>query len=154
MAPELRARLRHSIAGHEGLVLRAYDDATGRVIQPGDTVRGWPTIGYGRNLTGRGITQAEADYLLDNDLGENERELLVGSPWIAKLDLARQLVLLEMSYNLGAGNLLRGWPTFLGHVAAQRYDQAAALMLGSKWAGQVKSRALHLARLMQTGAFA
>lgn len=154
MTPELRNALRHSIAGHEGLVLRAYDDATGRVIQPGDTVRGWPTIGYGRNLTGRGITQGEADYLLDNDLATVERELLAGAPWVAGLDPARRLVLLEMSYNLGAGNLLRGWPTFLGHVAAQRYDQAAALMLGSKWAGQVKSRALHLARLMQTGAFA
>lgn len=154
MTPELRDALRHSIAGHEGLVLRAYDDATGRVIQPGDTVRGWASIGYGRNLVGRGVTQAEADYLLDNDLAVLERELLAGAPWVASLDPARQLVLFEMSFNLGAGNLLRGWPTFLGHVSAQRYDQAAALMLGSKWAGQVKSRALHLARLMQTGVIA
>ena len=38
--------------------LRVYDDATGRVVQPGQSVQGWLTIGYGRNLVGRGITRA------------------------------------------------------------------------------------------------
>ena len=72
---DVRDVLTRDLLGHEGEVLRAYDDATGRVVNPGDTVKGWLTIGVGRNLVGRGITQAESRYLLANDIAAVDAEL-------------------------------------------------------------------------------
>jgi lysozyme len=39
---------------HEDLRLFAYDDATGKPLKPGDTLKGHVSIGIGRNLEGYG----------------------------------------------------------------------------------------------------
>lgn len=151
MTPETRERWRNSIERHEGLVLAVYDDATGRTIGKGDTLLGWPTIGYGRNLTGRGITRQEAGVLLDNDMALVEADLDQLLPWWRGLDQVRQMVLAEMAFNLGAHNLVRGWPNFLRRVEAGQYIEAAQTMRVSRWASQVKARAWLLSDLMQRG---
>jgi len=59
------------LAGHEGEILQSYDDATGKVVGPGDHVAGTLTIGIGhtRNVyKGQRITKAESRRLLDQDL--------------------------------------------------------------------------------------
>jgi lysozyme len=151
MTPDTRARWKESIMRHEGLVLAVYDDATGRTIGKGDTLRGWPTIGYGRNLTGRGITRQEADLLLHNDMTIVTDELTRLVPWWRSLDQVRQMVLAEMAYNMGAANLVRGWPNFLRRVETGQYLEAAQTMRVSRWASQVRGRAHLLADLMQRG---
>lgn len=155
MSPDLQRRLRASLLKHEGLVLAAYDDATGRTIAPGTTVKGWVTIGYGRNLIGRGITSVEADYLLSNDLDVVERELDDHIPGWRHWTQPRQWAMCELGYNMGVARFASGWPNTMAHLRAGRFREAAAMLSGSKWRSQVgDGRALPIIRAMDKGTWA
>lgn len=137
---------------HEGLRLTVYDDATGEPIGPGATLIGHPTIGVGRALDVRGISAAEADALLVRDLDEAARELTEALPWVARLDPVRRAVLIDMRHNLGQRGLLRFRRT-LAAVEAGDWAAAARGMGRSRWARQVKTRAVRLQAMMQSGAW-
>ena len=152
MSPDLDRLIRASLLRHEGLMLSAYDDGTGRTIHPGDTVKGWVTIGYGRNLVGKGITTAEAEYLLANDLASTERELDAHFPGWRRWTQPRQWALLELGYNLGAARFATTWPNTAAHLRAGRFRDAATLLAGSKWRRQVgDGRALKVIRAIDRG---
>lgn len=112
--------------------------------------RGFLTIGYGRNLETRGITVAEADMLLQNDLKEIMPAVEKEFPWYNKLNTARKLVILSMVYNLGMGGF-RGFKRMIYALDRQQWDNAAVEMQCSKWARQTGWRAKQLAVMMQTG---
>jgi lysozyme len=155
MTPDLRERIETSISGHEGLMLKVYDDATGRTANPGTLVKGWLTIGFGRNLVGRGITRAEAGYLLDNDLAAVELELDQHFPVWRQWAEPRQWAIFELGYNLGVYRLAREWPTTADHLRSMRFESVAAILSGSKWRSQVgDGRALPIIRAMHKGAWA
>ena len=82
------------------------------------------TIGYGHNLDARGISKEVAELLLKQDLEIAEKQVKNNFAWWPKMDDARLGVLIEMCYNL---------------------------MLDSKWAFQVKGRAVELSKIMETG---
>ena len=152
MTPLIRQRARESIMRHEGLMLAAYDDATGRVVQPGQMVRGWISVGYGRNLIGRGITLPEAEYLLANDLAVVEAELNRLLPEWQRWTEARQWAMFELAYNMGAARFIAGWPNTVAAMRAGRWPEVAAALSSSKWRGQVgDSRALPIIRAMHRG---
>ena len=152
MTPELRQRIETSISGHEGLMLKVYDDATGRVVNPGTTVRGWLTIGFGRNLVGRGITRTEADYLLDNDLAAVERELDQVFPAWRRWPEARQWAMFELGYNLGVARFAREWPNTAERLRANDFVAVASSLSSSLWRRQVgDARALPIIRAMHRG---
>jgi lysozyme len=132
-------RLRKQLHLHEGRRLKPYRDTVGKL-----------TIGVGRNLTDRGISPAESDVLLANDIDEHMRELLLAAPWIAELDEVRQRVLVDMAFNLGVPGLLK-FKSTLAAIKDGRYDDAAKGMLKSLWAKQVKGRATRLAEMMRSG---
>lgn len=134
-AAALEARVRR----HEGLRLHPYRDSVGKL-----------TIGVGRNLDDRGITEAEALAMLRTDLLEVEARLDAALPWWRGLDEARREVLVEMGFNLGVDGLLAFHDT-LATVRQGRYAEAATHMLASRWAGQVGARAAELAALMRSG---
>lgn len=134
-----RERLRAQIAKHEGLRLKPYQDTVGK----------W-TIGYGRNLSDVGITRAEASMLLEHDIDTAYADLLRRYPWAGSLDSVRCAVLTEMCFNLGLPRL-SGLVNTLRMVERGDYAGAAAGMLKSKWASQVKDRAKTLAKQMETG---
>jgi lysozyme len=60
--------------------------------------------------------------------------------------------LLNMAFNLGVDGLL-GFVNTLRYVRGGNYELAADNMLASKWARQVKGRAVELAAQMKTGRF-
>jgi lysozyme len=124
---------------HEGTRLKPYVDTVGKM-----------TIGVGRNLTDRGISQEEAQLMLQNDLLEVRDALRRNLPWTATLDVIRYSVLQDMSFNLGIAGLLK-FAKFLAFVQHGDYEAASAEMLRSKWAKQVVSRAIRLAEMMRTG---
>lgn len=124
---------------HEGLRLKPYRDTVGKL-----------TIGVGRNLDDKGITQEEALHLLENDIHEVEAKLRQALPWIQDLDEVRYRVLVDMGFNLGVAGLLKFKRT-LRFVETGNYASAAGAMLESKWARQVKARASRLASMMATG---
>ena len=108
------------------------------------------TIGYGHNLEARGISKEVAELLLKQDLAIAEKQVKNAFIWWPKLDDARMGVLVEMCFNLGISGLV-GFKKMLTAVEAGDYQTAAQEMLDSKWARQVKGRAVELAKIMQTG---
>ena len=147
---------------HEGLRLQVYQDTLGI-----------DTIGIGRNLEDRGITQEELDwmdipnikavyeygiseadamYLAQNDVQIVEEELLRAHPCVEDLDAVRQLVLMDMAFNMGVPRL-RKFAKMWNAVHENKFDIAAKEMLDSRWAIQVKSRSTKLAHAMHHGEF-
>jgi lysozyme len=124
---------------HEGLRLRSYLDTVGKL-----------TIGYGRNLDDRGISEDEAGFMLDNDIDLAVAEL-ERLPLYLSLNPVRQAVLANMCFNLGMPRLL-GFKRMIAALCREDFHAAAFEMLDSKWADQVGERAVELAGLMITGA--
>ena len=152
MTPELRQHLRQSISGHEGLMLKVYDDATGRVVNPGTLVQGWLTIGYGRNLVGRGITLNEAEVLLANDFAAVEDELDRQFPAWREWSEPRQWAIFELGYNLGVTRFATEWPNTAARLRAGDFAAVASTLAASKWRTQVgEGRAAPIIAAMQRG---
>ena len=129
------------IADHEGLILKVYDDATGKEIGAGDVLIGHPTIGVGRNIAkdGLGISQEEAEFMLENDI-ERVKEEIKNFP-IENLNEVRTAIIIDMAFNMGISrfNPTR-WPNFFRAIANEDYDNANKEMLDSNWARQTKRR--------------
>jgi lysozyme len=124
---------------HEGLKLKPYECPSGYI-----------TIGYGRNIQQNGITLAEAEMLLDNDI---ERVITELEKWLSvfnELSENRKAALIDMSYNLGFNKLFQ-FRNFLAALQKKDFDLAAKEMLDSKWAAQVGNRATVLANMMKEG---
>jgi len=139
MTTDELAALRSQLIAHEGLRLRMYQDSLGI-----------PTIGVGRNLRDKGLTNSEAMLLLDNDITECVDDLVHAFPWFLGLDVVRQRVLIDLRFNLGSAGLLK-FQKFLAAVNAKDYHGAAVELLNSIWAAQVGQRAIALAEMMRTG---
>jgi len=133
-----RQLLLKQLERHEGLRLKPYRDTVGKL-----------TVGYGRNLDDRGISEDEAGFMLDNDIDQVEQEL-ERMPLYLSLDPIRQVVLANMAFNMGVPTLLE-FRRMLGALAEKDWDRAAAEMMDSKWARQVGSRAEELSELMRRG---
>lgn len=138
MIPHWWPELVASAKRHEGLRLKPYRDTVGVL-----------TIGYGRNLDANGITPEEAERMLDRDLTVAYHAVSAWE-WFPQLSPARQMVLTEMAFNLGARRLM-GFGRMLAACREGRYTEAADHMLASKWAEQVKGRARTLAEAMRRG---
>ncbi len=120
---------------------------------------GHKTIGYGHNLDanpvcgmteGFRIHEEKAQKLLVEDCAKIAKQLDEALPWWRKKNLPRQAVLLNMAFNMGVAGLL-GFRNTLAAVKRGDWESAHDGMLASKWATQVKGRAVELATQMQTG---
>lgn len=127
------------IKKHEGFRSKPYRCPAGKL-----------TIGYGRNIEDNGITEAEASFLLANDVQKCRYECESTFPWFAKMDKSRRSVIVEMCFNLGIKRFL-GFKKMLAACARGDYGVAADEMLDSLWARQVGNRAKKLANVMLTG---
>ena len=155
-------KLMEKLVAHEGLRLQVYKDTLGI-----------DTIGIGRNLQDRGIskeeldeldipsidhvyeygiTEADAMFLAQNDVQIVEEELLRAHPCVEKLDAVRQLILIDMAFNLGVPRLCK-FKKMWAAIHENKFDVAAKEMLDSRWANQVKSRSTKLAHAMHHGEF-
>jgi lysozyme len=132
-------RLIAQLRKHEGVEHKPYTDTVGKL-----------TIGVGRNLDDRGLSEDEIDYLLQNDIRIVEEELTQWWPHWRSLNQTRQLVVADMMFNMGRPRLSQ-FKMFLVALQAANYEMASTEMLDSKWAGQVKGRATTLADMMSTG---
>ena len=137
----------------EGEVLYVYDDATGKPIVKGSTVKGYPTVGIGILLDkdkGGGLRPEESEFVFRNRLKLLDADLSDRLPWITKLDPARKGVLINMAFQMGVAGLL-GFKNTLALIQAGKYQDAAKAMLQSKWATQTPARAQRLSNQMATG---
>jgi lysozyme len=99
-----------------------------------------------------GITEADAMYLAQNDVQIVEEELVRAHPCVDKLDSVRQLVLMDMAFNMGVPRLCK-FVKMWNAIHEGKFDIAAKEMLDSRWAIQVKSRSTKLANAMHNGEF-
>jgi len=141
--------LRKMLILHEGLRQKAYDDATAKTLRPGKTLEGKLTIGVGRNLTDRGLTRSEIDFMLDHDIDRATRGAAI-YPWFSALNEPRQAVCVSMVFCCGP-NGWRGFKKTHLALSKSRWDTAAIELLDSRFAEQVGDRALHLAEMLRTG---
>lgn len=135
-----RDALRQDLVRDEGLVLTVYTCPAG-----------YPTIGVGRNLQGRGISKAEAFYLLDNDINVCLGDL-ASFEWWGALNSVRQRALLNMRFQLGSKGF-RGFTKMLAALDQRDYVAAAAAARDSKWArADSPQRAARVTAQIETGA--
>ncbi|MBX9804596.1 MAG: glycoside hydrolase family protein [Alphaproteobacteria bacterium] len=130
--------LKQDLINDEGLKLKPYRDSVGKL-----------TIGVGRNLDDEGITEAEALYLLNNDIQRVETEL-ASVQYFPQLSDIRQRVLIEMTFNMGRSGVME-FKEMWSAIEAQDWNGAADAMLNSEWANEVGQRAVRLATCMRTG---
>ena len=147
---------------HEGMVLEVYQDTLGI-----------DTIGIGRNLKDRGIskeelahldipnietvyqhgiTEADARYLAMNDIKIVEDELCRVHPCVENLDAVRQLILMDMAFNMGVPRLCK-FKKMWNAIHEGNFEVAGFEMMDSKWARQVGGRAKKLSDAMKAGEF-
>ena len=133
-------QLKKMLIRHEALRLKPYKDSVGKL-----------TIGVGRNLDDRGITEAEAMLLLSNDIGSAMTDAQ-SFAWFKALDSVRQDVVLDMLFNLGKQRF-SGFRKMIIAIENTDYPRAADEMLDSKWARQVGLRASELSQMMREGRY-
>jgi lysozyme len=128
----------------EGTILHAYPDHLGYL-----------TIGTGRLIDkrrGGGISQAEADMLLANDIAKARDQMKGWPSWErVKDDPVRAVAMISMCFQLGAKGLA-GFGNTLGLIARGEFDAAADNALKSKWAKQTPARAKRVTDMLRTGA--
>jgi lysozyme len=157
-----RSHFLDKLVDHEGLVLTVYQDTLGI-----------DTIGIGRNLKDRGISKEELDYLdipsmeviyehgiseadarylALNDIAIVENELCRVHKCVEDLDSVRQLVLMDMAFNMGVPRLCK-FKLMWNAIHEQNWEAASLEMLDSRWARQVGRRAKILSEAMKAGEF-
>tara|TARA_R110002020_G_scaffold18695_2_gene64962 strand:+ start:9404 stop:9868 length:465 start_codon:yes stop_codon:yes gene_type:complete len=139
-----RQKLADQLILHEGMECFPYVDTVGKT-----------TIGVGRNLTDRGLSQDECRYLLANDIKISISELKGNFNWFTKLDDTRQAAMVDLHFNLGI-NRLKTFGKTLRLIERcvsgdDLWDMVAEELLDSKWATQVGQRAQTLARMLKLG---
>lgn len=134
--------LKEQLIRDEGKVRYAYEDSLGFL-----------TIGVGRLIDvrrGGGLSPAEIDFLLANDIAEKTTQVLEALPWAKDLNEPRFAVLVNMAFQMGARGLLE-FKKMLQAAQEGDYGTAALHMVDSKWATQTSTRAHRLAEQMESG---
>jgi lysozyme len=130
--------IKEMLRKHEGYRRFAYKDSVGKI-----------SVAIGRNLEDRGITEAEALYLLDNDIEDFTKQLRDRLYWFDSIHEDAKIVLIDMAFNMGLGGLLTFHET-LEHIKNENYKAASVSMLQSKWANQVGVRAIELSDILRS----
>lgn len=126
---------------HEGIALKPY-------LCPAHKI----TIGVGRNLEDTGITEEEALVLMDNDIRRCQKEAQENFRWFDFLTDARKDVIVSMVFNMGLSRF-KEFTQMIKALELRDYEKASNEMLDSKWARQVKDRAIELSKLMRVGRY-
>ncbi len=144
---------------HEGLELLPYEDSLGI-----------DTIGIGRNLKHRGLSESElghigkdlsdifewgitkeqAYYLAKNDIEIVEKEVCEAHPCVLELDEIRQRIIIDMAFNIGVPRLNK-FKKMWKAIHEENFEEAKIQMLDSRWANQVGNRAVRLSNAMESG---
>jgi lysozyme len=107
------------------------------------------TVGYGHNLESNAIPEGIAEKLLNSDIGDClaacER-----FDWFYGLSDARQRVIVNMVFNIGANGVER-FQKMIAAIEEESYEEAAYQMVNSRWYNQVGARAERLCEMMREG---
>lgn len=133
--------LQRQLIRDEGNIPYAYQDHLGY----------W-TIGIGFLIDqkkGGKLLPEEIDFIFNNRMEINRRELERRLPFFSRLSKPRQGVLLNMAYQLGVRGVLN-FAITLSIIESGDYERASKEMLNSLWARQTPERAKRLSVQMLT----
>lgn len=132
-----KAHVMNTLVVDEGLRLKPYLCPAGKV-----------TLGVGRNLDDKGITEREAFYLLNNDIDECYKDL--SESVFQEFDVFPdpiQTVLISMRFQLGAKGF-RGFKKMIKAFERLDYREAIKEMKDSNWYKQTPERADRLIKMV------
>ena len=130
-------QVRKRLIAHEGIKLSPYRCTAGKL-----------TIGVGRNLSDRGISQATATQMLEEDIEIVLDELKRALPFWEKLKWNYKEALVDLAFNMGVPRLMM-FRRMLSAIEADDPDKAAEELLESRYASQVGVRASNIAGLLR-----
>ena len=105
------------------------------------------TIGFGRNIEERGISEDEAEFLLHNDVQECIRFLKKAFYKFDSFLQIRQIALIDMSYNLGFAGFLK-FKKMVAAIYKEDWEEVAAQAKDSKWYDQVGDRGKKIVEML------
>lgn len=123
----------------EGIRSKPYVDIVNKV-----------TIGIGRNLSDKGLSKEEIDFLFKNDLVEAEftaRKLVKN---FEQLSDNRKAVIINLAFNLGETRLAKFINTLIA-IEQEEWEKAAQGLESSLWYKQVGDRAKRLVKIIREG---
>jgi lysozyme len=126
---ELIAELKEMLIKNEGIKLTLYQCGSNKT-----------SIGVGRNLSDNGISSAEAELMLANDMDGVFVDLDRNLPFWKTMPYNVRLVLADMCFNLGINRLLK-FTKMLEAMEERDFELAGEELLDSTYAVQVKGRA-------------
>jgi lysozyme len=91
--------------------------------------------------------------MLQNDIERTIKELSQEYVWFNDMEEgARRDGIINMHFNLGRFRFA-GFKKAIGHMENGSYNEAATEFLDSRWAKQVKGRALEVTDMIKTGTY-
>ncbi|MBS3771194.1 MAG: hypothetical protein KGY69_13165 [Bacteroidales bacterium] len=129
-------RLKAQLVQHEGIRLTPYRCEAGKL-----------TIGIGRNLEDKGISESEAHYLLENDIFEVLLDLAGLFPEFFYFPEEIQIVLTDMRFNLGYDSF-REFQDMIGAVKDRDWPSMRAELIDSLWYKEVGRRGPNLVEMV------
>jgi len=130
-------KLQSQLIEHEGMRLKPYLCTAGKT-----------SVGIGRNLTDKGISEKEALYLLHNDISECYDDLIPLFIDFKMMPDSIQRALLDMRFNLGHAGF-RKFKKMITAVNNRNQENMIKEMLDSKWARQVPERVESLIKIIK-----
>jgi lysozyme len=135
---EFNSNLQKLLILHEGKVNKPYVDTFGKI-----------TIGVGRNLTDRGVSDSETALMLSNDTDLVIKQFKNNFPFWDTLSEVRKLVVMDMIFNVGINRFL-GFKKMIDAIHGKDFLLDSKEMLDSTWAKQVGGRSLRLSEMMKS----
>ncbi len=123
---------------HNGDRFFPYIDTAGKI-----------TIGYGRNLSAKGLSALQVNMNFTEDIADAIDAVRHNCSCYDQLSRPRQLVLISLAFNLGQEGLGK-FVKFLGALHLGKYDDAANELLNSKAAKDDPHRYNPLAFMMRS----
>ena len=130
---------RYLIKRHEGLRLKPYRCTAGKL-----------TIGYGRNLDDIGISEYEADIMLEEDIFKSTMVLMdiFGNDCETFIPKRKFAALTDMVFNLGETKF-RQFKKMVVAIAKEDWDKAADEAKDSDWYEQVGERGVKIVEILR-----
>jgi lysozyme len=135
---EMRQALWKMEVKNEGLRYKIYGDE-----------KGIPTIGIGRNLAAVGLRPDEIELMFENDINACWMDL-VNEAWFNALNEARQIVIIDMVFNLGWKGF-QEFDTFIKFLQKEDWKGAATDLLSQRIATEEPSRTQYNAQVIEKG---
>ena len=131
-------KVKKMLIKNEGMMCNLYTCKAGKI-----------SIGVGRNLTDRGMSEDEVMYMLDNDEKETYNNL--DKHWIIWRSFPEnaQLVCIDMTYNLGIISFM-GFRKTRELMELGMWLEASEELLDSKYAVQLPNRSLKNSALLSS----